>query len=136
VEDNRADVFLISEAIKAANPNVVLQVLADGEKALQFLDQADRNEEIACPALTILDINLPKRDGRRVLQHIRSSRRFAAAIVLVVTSSDSEKDREVMAKLGVNGYFRKPSDYAEFMKLGEVVRELLNERPINSRPVR
>jgi len=82
---------------------------------------------MACPALVILDINLPKKHGGQVLQHMRSTRRCADALVLVVTSSDSARDRESMAKLGANGYFRKPSDYEQFMKLGGLVRNLLGD---------
>jgi len=77
----------------------------------------------------ILDINLPKKHGGQVLQHMRKTRRCATALVLVVTSSDSLRDRETMAKLGANGYFRKPSDYEHFMKLGSLVKELLDHKP-------
>jgi DNA-binding NarL/FixJ family response regulator len=76
----------------------------------------------------ILDINLPKKPGREVLQQMRQSPRCADAAVLVVTSSDSEKDRDEMGKFVVKGYFRKPSDYDRFMKLGGLVKELLEAR--------
>lgn len=129
VEDNRADVFLICEAIRAADLTTDVHVVSDGEKAIKFFEDVDRGESEACPALVILDINLPKKHGGQVLQHMRASRLCANAQVLVVTSSDSGKDREVMANLGVNGYFRKPSEYVEFMKLGELVKGLLDQVP-------
>jgi DNA-binding response OmpR family regulator len=100
-------------------------VVQDGEKALRFFEQLDRDDTTPCPVLVIIDINLPKKHGGEVLQEMRRSRRCANALVLVVTSSDSASDRDAMAKLGVNGYFRKPSEYDEFMKLGEVVLDLL-----------
>lgn len=128
VEDDSADVFLISEAIQTANPNVELEIVTDGEKAIRFFEKVDSDDNLACPALVILDINLPKKHGGQVLQQMRQTRRCSGALVLVVTSSDSARDRETMAKLGANGYFRKPSDYEHFMKLGGVVRELLNEK--------
>jgi DNA-binding response OmpR family regulator len=56
---------------------------------------------------------------------MRNTRACVNAIVLIVSSSDSESDRETVKTLGINGYFRKPSAYAEFMKLGPIVRELL-----------
>jgi two-component system, chemotaxis family, response regulator Rcp1 len=125
VEDNKADVFLIREAIDAAKLNVEMHVVRDGEKAILFFDEADRDESAPCPDLVIIDINLPKKHGGEVLQYMRRSRRCAAALVLVVTSSDSTRDRDEMAKLGASKYFRKPSEYDGFMKLGDIVREML-----------
>ena len=101
--------------------------MTDGDKAIRYFEQVDGDDSIACPALVILDINLPKKNGGQVLQQMRTTRRCASALVLVVSSSDSAKDREAMAKLGANGYFRKPSDYDHFMKLGGLVKNLLGE---------
>lgn len=126
VEDSRADVFLIRESIRAAKLDADIQVVQDGEKAIRVFEDADRDPSAPCPALVILDINLPKKQGREVLQALRNSRRCADALVLVVTSSNSEKDREDMAKLGARDYFCKPSAYAEFMKLGQVIKTLLD----------
>ena len=97
----------------------------DGEKAIQFLDQLDKDPSLPVPVLVILDINLPRLSGSDVLQYMRRTRCCANTPVLVVTSSDSRKDRDEMAELGVKHYFRKPSEYDSFMKLGGVVREVL-----------
>jgi DNA-binding response OmpR family regulator len=78
------------------------------------------------PSLVLLDLNLPKKSGDEVLKDLRKSIRCRHARVLIVTSSDSERDREITASLAVDGYFRKPSEYAEFMKLGAVVNALLS----------
>jgi DNA-binding response OmpR family regulator len=129
VEDNRADVFLIREAIEASCPDAALFVVQDGDKAIKFFEQADIDPAAPCPALVILDINLPKKPGPEVLSQMRLTKRCAQATVLVVTSSDSEKDRVEMKRLGVNGYFRKPSEYDEFMKLGPLVKSLLGGAP-------
>jgi chemotaxis family two-component system response regulator Rcp1 len=125
VEDNRADVFLIRESIAAACTGVTLFVVQDGEKAIRFFEEADRDASAPCPDVVILDINLPRKSGAEVLSQMRLSRRCAHVPILIVTSSDSEKDRETMALLGVNGYFRKPSVYEEFMKLGGLVKGML-----------
>jgi DNA-binding NarL/FixJ family response regulator len=66
-----------------------------------------------------------KKQGSEVLKHMRRSRRCANALVIAVSTSDSAPDREQMTKLGVNGYFHKPSEYAAFMKLGDIVKALL-----------
>ena len=125
VEDNKADVFLIREAIEAAEVEADLEIVQDGERALRFFDHVDGDHSVPCPVLAIIDINLPRRHGGEVIQEMRKSRRCANTLVLVVTSSDSAKDRDSMAKLGVNGYFCKPSKYDDFMKLGEIVKILV-----------
>jgi two-component system, chemotaxis family, response regulator Rcp1 len=129
VEDNKGDVFLIREAIRAAELDAELYIVQDGERALRFIEQVDANESLACPRLVIMDINLPKKQGGEVLEQMRKSRRCADAVTIVVTSSDSDKDREAMAKLGAREYFRKPSQYDDFMKLGDVIKRLLSEVP-------
>ncbi len=116
--------FLIREALEAAQVKAEVQIVPDGEKAIQLFERFDR-ESLPCPELVILDLNLPKRPGREVLQHVRQTRQCAEVRVLVVTSSNSDRDRDEMAKFAVSGYFRKPSEYAEFMKLGGVVKSLL-----------
>jgi chemotaxis family two-component system response regulator Rcp1 len=126
VEDNPGDVFLIRRAIEAANVHADLRVVHDGEQAIRFFDEVDADAGMPCPALVILDINLPRKHGGEVLQHMRQSHKCCNAIVLVVSTSDSPRDREEMKKLGANDYFRKPSEYADFMKLGAVIQTLLN----------
>jgi len=125
VEDNEADVFLIQEAIVAKKLPMTLHVVRDGEQAMRYFDEADGDVSAPCPALVILDINLPKKQGSEVLKHMRRSRRCANALVIAVSTSDSARDRQQMTELGVNGYFHKPSEYAAFMKLGDVVKALL-----------
>ncbi len=96
------------------------EVLDDGEKAIRFFENLEQ-----CPDLVILDLNLPKRTGSEVLAQIRQSPACGDVRVLVVTSSNSDRDRGTMSELGISGYFPKPSVYAEFMRLGEVVRGVL-----------
>ena len=129
VEDNRADVFLIRESLETAQIDADLEVVSDGEQAIRFFQRAERDLAAPCPALVLLDINLPKRQGRDVLKHLRQSGRCSDAVVLIVTSSDSAHDREEMTELGAKGYFRKPSEYRDFMKLGDLVKTLLADAP-------
>jgi len=125
VEDSKADVFLIRESVQSLDLRAELNVVQDGEKAIKFFEYVDRDLSAPCPDLIILDINLPKRSGGEVVRQMRQTRRCANVPILVVTSSDSERDRDEMAKLGVQAYFRKPSEYASFMKLGDLVKRLL-----------
>jgi CheY-like chemotaxis protein len=125
VEDSKADLFLIREAIAAAKIDAAVAVVNDGHQATEFIDRADAGEGAPCPDLVLLDLNLPKKDGIEVLRHMRNSAVCKDALVIVVSSSDSASDRAAVKALGFNGYFRKPSVYAEFMKLGPMIRELL-----------
>jgi two-component system, chemotaxis family, response regulator Rcp1 len=129
VEDNESDVFLIQEALEAAKLPVALHVVTDGEQAVRFFDLADEDGNMPCPTLVILDINLPRKQGGEVLKHMRTSRRCGKAVVIAVSTSDSPRDREQMMNVGANGYFRKPSEYDDFMKLGGLVKRLLASAP-------
>jgi DNA-binding response OmpR family regulator len=124
VEDSRADAFLIQDALKTANIDADVHVVTDGEAAVKFFDRADEDPTVACPALVILDLNLPRRRGVDVLRHMRQSRRCSEVLVLIVTSSDSHQDREAALELGADAYFRKPSGYDRYMELGDVARQL------------
>lgn len=117
--------FLIEESIISAQLPVAVHVVRNGEQAIRFLDQADHVPSAPCPVLVILDINLPRRSGYEVLKRMRRSVKCGKAHVIAVSSSDSESDRQRMAELGTDSYFRKPSDYADFMKLGDIVKRLL-----------
>jgi len=127
VEDNQADVFLIREAIARADVGAAVHVIFDGQQAMHFFDDADAGHQIPVPALVLLDLNLPRNNGEEVLSRLRRSPKCGATNVLILTSSDSVQDRKAVNALGARGYFRKPSDYAEFMKLGSIVRDLLAE---------
>lgn len=128
VEDNESDVFLIQEALDAAKLSITTHVVTDGDEAVRFFDRVEAEAGMPCPALVLLDINLPKRQGGDVLKHMRRSRKCANTLVVVVSTSDSAREREQMRDLGADGYFRKPSAYDDFMKLGDMVRALLAGR--------
>jgi CheY-like chemotaxis protein len=137
VEDNEADVFLIEEALQGTRLPLIVHVIQDGEQAVKFFDRLDGDVSIPGPTLVILDINLPKKQGDEVLKHIRGSRRCAKALVIAVSTSDAQRDRDRMTQLGANGYFWKPSAYGDFMKLGDLITAALGvpERP-EERPPR
>ncbi len=91
-----------------------------------LLRKAEEDPNAPCPQFLLLDLNLPKVDGYDVLRRIRASERFKSVPVLIITSSDSPSDRSQAAQLGA-GYFVKSPSYEEFLKLGPVMRQLLNE---------
>ncbi len=124
-DDNPGDVILIREALKGHGFDFELIVQPDGEKMAGYLDRIDARDA-PCPDVVLLDLNLPKKDGFALLERIRNSVPCQDIPVIIVTSSDSARDREATARLGANEYFRKPSDVDEFMRLGEVVRKHLS----------
>ena len=125
VEDNKADVYLIRKAIENADIKAHVHIVYDGHAATQFFDAADLDEKAPRPHLVLLDLNLPKKTGEDVLVHLRKSLRCRDALVLIVTSSNSARDRNAVAALSIAGYFRKSSEFSEFMKLGQIVKSLL-----------
>ncbi|HWF09128.1 MAG TPA: response regulator [Bryobacteraceae bacterium] len=126
-EDNPGDVFLVRRALeKHGLQEVELVVVEDGQSALRYIESVDAEEDLVAPTLAMLDLNLPRATGTRILSKIRQSTRCGAIPIIIVTSSDSPMDRDAAAELGATAYFQKPGDLAGFMQLGKVVREALN----------
>jgi chemotaxis family two-component system response regulator Rcp1 len=123
-EDNHADVILFREALEHHHIEYQFHVVDDGKAALQFVAQMGTSPEIPYPDLMLLDLNLPKVDGPTILHEFRKHPRCVHTPVIVVTSSDTERDRAKAAEYQVTRYFRKPSDFDAFMELGRIVKEL------------
>jgi two-component system, chemotaxis family, response regulator Rcp1 len=126
-EDNLPDALLVREAIKMEKLPVDVHVAQDGERAVDFIARAEQDPDRPCPHILLLDLNLPKIDGFEVLRRIRASEKCKDIPVLIVTSSDSPNDRKTAAEFGAS-YFRKPTDYEQFLKIGSVLRRLLEEK--------
>ena len=125
VEDNKADVFLMREALEVAKLPANLHVVSDGEMAIRYIDELNADDAAPCLSLVLLDLNLPKKPGIEVLEHLRRTRKCGNSLVVVVSSSDSIKDRAEAASMGADAYFRKPSGYEAYIKIGEIVKDLL-----------
>lgn len=124
-EDNPGDVFLVREALAFHHLNVQLTVQTDGEEMLTFIQRIESGE-IPCPDIVLLDLNLPKHGGEALLKRMRDSPKCKGVPVVIVTSSDSPKDRETTSLLGASGYFRKPTDFDEFLELGAIVKAIVD----------
>jgi len=133
-EDNPSDVYLIRATLKEHGIDVPLQVAADGREVLQiFYQQAALPESQL--SLIILDLNLPRHDGIEILQQLRETEQLAHIPVVVLTSSDSPRDRILATELGAARFLRKPSNLEQFLSLGAVFKEILGERKAESRGV-
>lgn len=125
-EDNDGDVFLVRRALEKQGLICVLAVARDGEQALRLLDAAEGGPSSDVPELILLDLNLPRVDGGEILAHVRKTRVFSHTPVIILTSSDSPRDRDLAMSLGANSYFRKPTDLLSFMQLGQVIEDTLD----------
>jgi chemotaxis family two-component system response regulator Rcp1 len=126
-EDNRADIVMVREALKAHKIAHQLQIAADGEEALAFIRRMGKPDEPPCPDILLLDLNLPKADGLDVLREFRQHPECAATPVIVMTSSNAPRDREAAVALDVTRYFAKPMSYEAFIQLGRIIREVLGD---------
>ena len=112
------------EALEEYSVACELILVGNGALAIDFIDSFIAREA-PCPDLVILDLNLPKRPGRDILQHMRASSQCDRIPIVVLSSSDSQREREEAAALGASHYIRKPSRLAEFLKLGGVFRDII-----------
>jgi len=127
VEDSAADTYLVRQSLKKHLKDFVLRVVDDGEKAFDFIEATEADESQRCPSLLLLDLNLPRRSGHEVLQRLKESTKCSHVPVVILTSSDSPVDRAETTRLGATAYFRKPPDLEAFMRIGEVVQNILGQ---------
>lgn len=118
VEDNPGDIRLTREALLDSRIYNHLSVVIDGIEAIKYLRKEDEYLDAITPDLILLDLNLPKMDGREVLEEIKAMRDDKSAIpIIVLTTSDDERDIEMAKKLGANHYVTKPVMLENFMDL-------------------
>jgi CheY-like chemotaxis protein len=120
-EDNPADVYLLREAFSLEGQEVDMTVVTDGEQALDYVQRQGSFSNVAIPDLIVLDLNLPKSDGSDVLRCIRESDAYRGVPVVVLTSSDSPRDRKTIESLGASCFITKPSDLDSFLALGRTL---------------
>jgi CheY-like chemotaxis protein len=117
VEDNPGDVRLTREAFKDAKLHNNLSVVQDGVEAMAFLRREGQYSAAPRPDLVLLDLNLPKKDGREVLEEIKYDDDLKRIPVVVLTTSSAEKDVLESYNLHANCYITKPVDLAQFLAI-------------------
>jgi CheY-like chemotaxis protein len=115
VEDSLGDVRLTREAFKDAKVHINLHVASDGVEAMAFLQREGKFAGARRPDLILLDLNLPKKDGREVLKEIKESATLASIPVVILTTSASEGDIVRSYRLHANCYIAKPMDLEGFI---------------------
>lgn len=117
VEDEAADAMLIQEAFEESAAPCELHVVRDGAEALAFLHRKNKHSKKPRPNLIILDLNLPKVDGRRVLEELKEDPVLRAIPVVVLTTSSAPEDVVRTYKSHANAYITKPVELDDFMKV-------------------
>ncbi|WP_290792269.1 response regulator [Flavihumibacter sp. UBA7668] len=115
VEDNEGDVVLTLEAFESIRLVNAINVVNDGEEAIQYLNKEGKFMKAVEPDMILLDINLPKIDGKEVLHYIKTHDRFKVIPVVILTSSASEKDIYDTYAEHANCYITKPVDFNKFI---------------------
>lgn len=123
VEDNPGDVRLAQEALKGGKVWNNLHVVEDGVTALDFLYRREPYGEAPRPDMILLDLNLPRKDGREVLAAIKADRKLQSIPVIVLTSSKAEEDILRAYHLSANCYITKPVDFCQFIKIIRTIEE-------------
>lgn len=121
VEDSRADARLILEVLKDEQVAVDVFVVRDGEEAMEYLNRTGQFADAARPDLILLDLNLPKKDGREVLSEVKQNPDLSSIPIIILTTSQSEEDVSKSYRLHASCYVTKPLDLEHFVK---VIRSL------------
>jgi two-component system, chemotaxis family, response regulator Rcp1 len=123
VEDNPGDVELTRQALDRARVANRLSVVDDGADAVDFLFRRGQYADAPRPDIILLDLNLPKKDGRQVLSEIKADSDLAQIPVVVLTTSQAEEDIDRAYQLHANCYITKPVDFNQFLRIIATIEE-------------
>ncbi len=123
VEDNAGDVRLVKEALTEGKIHVEMDVVQDGVEALAFLNRKGKYAKVPRPDLILLDLNLPKKDGREVLAEVKTDENLKRIPVVILTISKDEEDIIKSYNLHANCYITKPVDLKQFMKVVQSIED-------------
>jgi two-component system, chemotaxis family, response regulator Rcp1 len=123
IEDSPGDVRLTREAFRTANPSIRLHVASDGVDAMAFLKREGPHSEAPRPDLILLDLNLPRMDGREVLAQIKQHEALRTIPTVILTTSDAEVDIAKSYQLQANCYLNKPVQLDEFESLVKSIND-------------
>ena len=136
IEDNPGDVRLIKEGLRDSRVINQIHVVQDGEEASNFLFKNDGYSDVPTPDIILLDLNLPKKDGRTLLAEIKKDEQLQKIPIVILTSSKAEADIDMAYQLHANSYLRKPLDLAEFVAMIQSFEQFWLTRVILPRKAR
>ena len=117
VEDNPADIRLFREALTGHGSNLALAIVNNGEDALRYVRRQGQYAHAGPIDIIVLDLNLPRKDGREVLAELKADPKLRRTPVVILTTSDAEHDIRKAYDLHANCYIRKPADVSQFMQV-------------------
>lgn len=123
VEDNPADVRLIVEALREGKVANSIHVASDGVEAMEYIYREGKNAGVKPPDLILLDLNLPKKDGREVLSELKSDKNLRRIPVVILTSSKAEEDIIKSYNHQANCYISKPVNFEKFVHIVQEIQE-------------
>jgi CheY-like chemotaxis protein len=125
VEDNLGDIRLIKEVFNYGKVPVKLNVVNNGVDAVSFLKRDENFSNAPTPELVILDLNLPKKNGKEVLADIRADKQLQNLPVIILTSSEAESDVQICKSLRIERYYTKPMELDKFVSVIEEIEDFL-----------
>lgn len=126
VEDNHGDVLLFREALEDEGLGIALQVAKDVDEGIRLLDRIQGSGERPCPAVILLDLHLPGKDGKDFLRHLAGHSEFRLIPVVMLSSSARQQDIDDCMRLGSWHYRVKPRDWAGYQRLIIFLRQFWN----------
>lgn len=126
-EDDPDDCLILETAFRTAGVSNPLTFVGDGEELMHYLKGDGHSDTSSSPILLILDLNMPKKDGRSALREIRQDPLLHSLPIVVFTTSSAEQDIEYCRTLGVSNYVTKPSDFDGFIQFARDMRKICQE---------
>jgi CheY-like chemotaxis protein len=123
VEDNPADARLIKEVFKDTNVNNKIHVAKDGVEAMEFLNKINEYSDAPKPDIILLDLNLPRKDGREVLREVKEDEDLKSIPIVILTTSSAKEDVIKTYRNHANCYITKPVDFDQFLKVINAIED-------------
>jgi len=117
VEDDLGDIKLIKESLKMSKLKIIINYCLDGQECMDYLRKVGPYKEVKKPDVIMLDLNMPKKDGRQVLAEMKIDPLFKKIPVVILTTSDDEIDIDETYELGANCFVTKPVDFDQIKKI-------------------
>src|SRR4029450_4275744 len=129
VEDNPVDMYLINWVLKAHELSYDLHVIENGDHAMDYVNQLVHTERRRAPTIMLLDLNLPQRDGREILQRVKAIPQGSDVRVVIVTSSTNPTDQRDTLAMGADAPFTKPYHLNRLRALATLIKPLASDPP-------
>jgi CheY-like chemotaxis protein len=122
-DDDKDDCFLAQEAFLEISQQITFSCLEDGIKLMDYLSEHSSLEDNRFPSMILLDLNMPRKDGRQTIKEIKSNPRLLNIPIVIFTTSKEEKDKCIVMKAGADLFITKPSSYEEWVQIMESLAE-------------